>query len=1376
MIAKRPLTAATSSTTNDPATGNNSATATTTVNAAPTVVVAPTTVSVSETGPTSASFNVRLTAVPASNVTLAVSFTASQVQVDTGSGFGGSPQNLTLTPANALAGVNVSVRAVDDAIDEVEPQSTILVTGTTVSVEPAFSGLSVADVTVNITDNDTAGVVVTESAGSTAVAEGGAGDSYTVVLTSEPIANVRIDITFDPAQLTVAGETDGTAQLVFTPANWNLAQAVSVAAVDDPVIEGPHTGTIVQTVSSSDPLYAPINPADVSAAITDNDSPGVFIVQSGGNTAVTEGGATDTYTVALNSQPSANVSIALTGTQLGASPTPLVFTNGNWNVPQIVTVTATDDNVVEGSHNGSVAYGVTSGDSNYNGLAVAATPVTIADNDSATVQFAPPGVSQSEGTSPMVFTVSLTNPVASGVTLLVNSTNGTAGAADFTAISGGSVSFPANSTAAQTVSVTIANEALFEADETFTLSLSGLSAVGNVTLGTATATGTIVNDDAPPTITISSPSQAESTTPMGFVVSLSEASGLPVGFNFATANGSAAAPGDYAAQSGTGSIAAGSLSTTINVPIANDTVPEATETFGLNLSAISNANVTALSGTGTIVDDDVTSVSVNDVSVVEGNSGTTNLNFTVTRSANVGAFTVDYATAAGSAGAADFTATSGTLSFSVGGGLVQTITVPVTGEQLVELDESFTVTLGNLVNATLSAAVADGEGTGSITNDDSATVQFAPTTVSQSEATSPMAFTVTLSNPVQSGVTLTVNSANGTAGAADFTAISNGTVSFPAGSNTAQTVNVTIANDALDEDDEGFSLGLSNLTATGNVTLGAAAANGTIVDDDLPPVMSITSPVQDEGNSGSAPMNFTVSLSAASGRSVSFSAQTADGSATMANNDYVALAATPFTLTAGQTSLTIPVTIVGNTLFEGDESFSLNLSGIVNATPGSLSGTGTIRDDDQQPTTTAITSDTPDPSVVGQAYTVSFNVVAQSTSPAGTVSVSDGSASCNATLVAGSTPTSSASCVLTSTTAGAKILTASYTPATTAFAPSSGTATHQVNPAATAISVSGPARSRINQPVSFSFTLGVTAPGAGTPTGTVTLSSGASSCTATLPATSCNLSFSAVGSRSVSASYAGDGNFAASASSGAGNMQTLVFSLSDLQLTKSVSAAHFETGDLLIYTVELRNLGPDTAAGVRLLDPLPAGLTNVQWTCDASGGGVCPATGGLGAVDVALPPLVNGARLGFTIYGVVDGTPDAIVNTASLQLPADTTVEDPALGNNSATVQSLREALFQDGFEVPEVNAATGSRALQGAPRSAEAPATAFAMLRDSKGLAARVYTRTQAGQAEYLLAVRAADGRLQPGNWSSFPQAPALHWTAAPAADGWELTGAALR
>lgn len=113
-------------------------------------------------------------------------------------------------------------------------------------------------------------------------------------------------------------------------------------------------------------------------------APGVIITESGGTTQVTEGGATDNYTVVLRTPPTNNVVITLNlGTQVTVNQTTLTFTNSNWNVPQTVTVTAVDDVAVEGNHLGTITHTVASGDVAYGGLAVPSVTVSIADNDSA---------------------------------------------------------------------------------------------------------------------------------------------------------------------------------------------------------------------------------------------------------------------------------------------------------------------------------------------------------------------------------------------------------------------------------------------------------------------------------------------------------------------------------------------------------------------------------------------------------------------------------------------------------------------------------------------------------------------------------------------------------------------------------------------------------------------------------------------------------------------------------------------------------------------------------------------------------------------------------------------------------------------------------
>ncbi|AFY48280.1 putative extracellular nuclease [Nostoc sp. PCC 7524] len=247
---------------------------------------------------------------------------------------------------------------------------TVSSTGTT------FNGNLAADDTA--TNNVYTLVKITHTGGSTNVTEGGATDTYTVVLNVlQPTADVIITINTD-SQLTTSPTI-----LTFTPQNWNVPQTVTVTAVDDLTIEGNHSGSITYTVASTDSNYNSITSSPLNVAITDNDNAGVTITPSGRSTDVTEGGATDTYTVVLNGQPTSNVTINInTGSQLTTSPTTLTFTPQNWNIAQVVTVTAVDDTVAEGNHSGTIQHTATSSDSNYNGISITSVNVSITDNDS----------------------------------------------------------------------------------------------------------------------------------------------------------------------------------------------------------------------------------------------------------------------------------------------------------------------------------------------------------------------------------------------------------------------------------------------------------------------------------------------------------------------------------------------------------------------------------------------------------------------------------------------------------------------------------------------------------------------------------------------------------------------------------------------------------------------------------------------------------------------------------------------------------------------------------------------------------------------------------------------------------------------------------
>ena len=226
-------------------------------------------------------------------------------------------------------------------------------------------------------------------------------------------------------------------------------------------------------------------------------------------------------------------------------------------------------------------------------------------------------------TTTMSFTVTASATASSAMSVNYATANGTAVApGDYTAKSG-SVTIPAGSRNA-TITVSVVGDKLDEKNETFTVTLSNPV---NATLGSKTGTGTIVDDDAAPVVSVSAASVTEGnsgTTSMVFTVKLSAASGLPVSVNYQTANGTAKAPGDYTSTSGVRTIPAGSLSATVPVPVVGDALYEGNETFTFTISNPVNATLGTASATGTIVDNDVRpTVSVASASVAEGNTGTT---------------------------------------------------------------------------------------------------------------------------------------------------------------------------------------------------------------------------------------------------------------------------------------------------------------------------------------------------------------------------------------------------------------------------------------------------------------------------------------------------------------------------------------------------------------------------------------------------------------------------------------------------------------------------------------------------------------------------------------------------------------------------------
>ncbi|WP_456362372.1 putative Ig domain-containing protein [Xanthomonas arboricola] len=298
------------------------------------------------------------------------------------------------------------------------------------------------------------------------------------------------------------------------------------------------------------------------------------------------------------------------------------------------------------------------------------------------------------------------------------------------------------------------------------------------------------------------------TTNATFTVSLSQPAGTGgVSFDIATADGTATAGVDYVASSLTGqTIPAGSSSATFTVLVNGDTLSEPNETFFVNVSNVTGASVGDGQGQGTIVNDDaLPALSIDDVSVNEGNSGTTTATFTVSLSAASGqTVSVNYITADGTATAgSDYSARSGTLTFAPGV-TAQGVAITVNGDTAVEPNETFSVGLSGASNASIARAT----GTGTIVNDDvvvvvgpaslpAATAGSAYSqTLSASGGTAPYTFAIT-AGALPAGLSLSAGGVlSGTptaSGGFNFTATATDSGGSPTSGARAYTLTVAVA-------------------------------------------------------------------------------------------------------------------------------------------------------------------------------------------------------------------------------------------------------------------------------------------------------------------------------------------------------------------------------------------------------------------------------------------------------------------------------------------------------------------------------------------------------------------------------------------------------
>ena len=602
-----------------------------------------------------------------------------------------APTALTFTADNWNAPQTVTVSAAHDA-DAVADEPVVL----THAVSGGdYEGVTAADVEVTITEDDTAGVTISITA--LEVLEGDE-ETYTVVLDTEPTADVTVaiqvsedvDITVDQTELT------------FTADNWNTSQTVTVTAAHDADAVADEPVVLTHAVSGGD--YEGVTAANVEVTITEDDIADVTI-----STAALEilEGDEETYTVVLDTEPTADVTVAIQvpdNVDIAVAPTALTFTADNWHAPQTVIVTAAHDDDAVADEPVVLTHTVSGGD--YEGVTAANVEVTITEDDTPSVTVSVTALTIPEGEEG-TYTVVLDTEPAADVTVAIQVPENAE-----VSVAPAALTFTAdNWNTPQTVAVTAAHDADAVADEPVVLThtVSGGDYEG---IAASEVTVTITEDDTP-ALTIADANATEGDGEIAFTVQLNVASSLEVTVDWATADGTATQGPDYAETTGTLTFEALETEQTITVPLLDDALDETDETFTIALSNPANATLDDAEATGTIADNDAApALTIADAEAAEGDREIT---FAVTLGAASSlAVTVDWATADGTAiAAADYVAAEGSLTFAPG----QTeaaIAVVVFNDALDEGDETFTIALSNPTNAT----IANGTATGTITDDD----------------------------------------------------------------------------------------------------------------------------------------------------------------------------------------------------------------------------------------------------------------------------------------------------------------------------------------------------------------------------------------------------------------------------------------------------------------------------------------------------------------------------------------------------------------------------------------------------------------------------------------------------------------------------------
>ncbi|NOS72912.1 MAG: hypothetical protein HOP33_23685 [Verrucomicrobia bacterium] len=851
-----------------------------------------------------------------------------------GSAIGGldfTPTNGVLNFAPGQASRQIIVPIINDTLDETNENFTVSLNTTTGG---AYLGSNLV-ATVTITDDDTAGTVQFKSA-AFSTNEFAPAAVVTVVRSGGLAGNVTVYC--DTQNGTTNGATSGvdysSTQVVVTFNSNELTKTFSIPLINDFEVETNETIFLRMIDPTGGARIGAISNAIVT--ILDDESNISFT-----NVAytATETGLKATINLVRNGARITSVAVSYSTVDGTATSTndyrgtnnSVVFFPPNVGF-KTITIPIVNDTIVDSNETFSVFLhsptgGVTLG-------TITNTTVTIKEDDAGgVISFTVTNFSITEVGPAAKILLARTGGKAGAVTVNLSSADGTATAGlDYTSINT-NVTFNAGELA-KTILVPVANDSLDETNETVLLALS--NPTGGASIGSkSNAVLTILDDDVGGTLSLSSATYTTNENGGAFIVTVNRTIGKAsaAGVSFSTFDGTALGGEDYGATDGILTFGSNEVSKVITIGITNDTVAEGNEAFSFRIfnptgGAILGANTNA---TLTIRDDE-SSVSFTNASYSVGESGpVVNVNV-VREGALITQVGVAFSTADGEATSTnDYRGTNGFIVFPPNVGF-KTITIPIANDTIVEGNETFSIFLHSPTGG-VQFATGLGHFTNTvvtITNNDSGgIINFKATAFSTNESNNAI-ITITRTNGVASGVSVTFSAEGGSASSPSDYAAGSQTVTFAA-NQTSTNVVVTIINDTLDETNETVNLFLGNVQGGG--TLGVVSnAVLTILDNDSGGTIQFSS-LSYATNEGAGIILATVirTNGLASGVTVDFLTQNGTASA---ESDYTNTTGT-LTFNAGETNKTVTVGIIDDILPDGNKNFSLSLT---NPTGGAVLG------------------------------------------------------------------------------------------------------------------------------------------------------------------------------------------------------------------------------------------------------------------------------------------------------------------------------------------------------------------------------------------------------------------------------------------------------